>query len=108
MFPPTVPIASGIWDWRVSSKLFVKSQISFKWNGLRIFPGPVEAGPGAVLGAAATPDEVVPDRRSLKDPWGREYVYRYPGEHGDFDIYSYGADGQPGGEGKNADINSWE
>ena len=45
---------------------------------------------------------------SLKDPWGREYVYRYPGEHGDFDIYSYGADGQPGGEGKNADINSWE
>ena len=32
---------------------------------------------------------------SLKDPWGREYVYNYPGEHGDFDIYSLGADGQP-------------
>ena len=45
---------------------------------------------------------------SLKDPWGREYVYVYPGEHGDFDIFSLGADGQPGGEGKNADINSWE
>lgn len=45
---------------------------------------------------------------SLKDPWGKEYVYVYPGEHGDFDIFSYGADGQPGGEGKNADINSWE
>lgn len=45
---------------------------------------------------------------SLKDPWGREYVYVYPGEHGDFDIYSFGADGQPGGEDKNADINSWE
>jgi general secretion pathway protein G len=45
---------------------------------------------------------------SLKDPWGREYVYRYPGDHGDFDIYSLGADGQPGGEDKNADINSWE
>ena len=45
---------------------------------------------------------------SLKDPWGREYVYVYPGEHGDFDIVSFGADGQPGGEGKNADINSWE
>lgn len=45
---------------------------------------------------------------SLKDPWGREYVYIYPGEHGDFDIVSLGADGQPGGEGKNADINSWE
>jgi general secretion pathway protein G len=45
---------------------------------------------------------------SLKDPWGREYVYQYPGEHGDFDIYSLGADGQPGGEGKNQDINSWD
>ena len=45
---------------------------------------------------------------SLKDPWGREYVYEYPGEHGDFDIYSLGADGQPGGEDKNADINSWD
>jgi general secretion pathway protein G len=47
-------------------------------------------------------------KSSLKDPWGREYIYTYPGEHGDFDIYSLGADGQPGGEGKNADINSWE
>ena len=45
---------------------------------------------------------------SLNDPWGREYVYQYPGEHGDFDIISYGPDGQPGGEDKNADINSWE
>jgi len=45
---------------------------------------------------------------SLKDPWGREYVYNYPGEHGDFDLLSLGADGQPGGEDKNADINSWD
>lgn len=45
---------------------------------------------------------------TLKDPWGREYVYVYPGEHGDFDIYSLGADGQPGGEDNDADINSWE
>jgi len=45
---------------------------------------------------------------SLKDPWGREYVYVYPGEHSDFDIYSLGADGQPGGEDRNADINSWD
>jgi general secretion pathway protein G len=44
----------------------------------------------------------------LKDPWGREYQFRSPGEHGDFDIYSFGADGQQGGEGKNADITSWE
>ena len=45
---------------------------------------------------------------SLKDPWGREYQYSNPGEHGDFDIVSYGADGQPGGEGRDADVNSWE
>lgn len=45
---------------------------------------------------------------SLKDPWGREYEYVFPGEHGEFDIFSLGADGQPGGEGKDADINSWE
>ena len=45
---------------------------------------------------------------ALKDPWGRDYDYQYPGEHGEFDLVSLGADGQPGGEGKNADINSWE
>ncbi len=44
----------------------------------------------------------------LKDPWGRDYQYRSPGQHGDFDIFSYGADGQMGGDGKNADINSWD
>ncbi len=43
-----------------------------------------------------------------KDPWGNEYVYVFPGEHGDFDLSSYGGDGQPGGEGENADINNWE
>jgi len=43
-----------------------------------------------------------------RDPWGNEYRYRYPGEHGDYDLWSYGADGQPGGEGENAEIRSWE
>ena len=45
---------------------------------------------------------------SLKDPWGRDYEYSYPGDHAEFDIVSLGADGQPGGEGKNADLNNWE
>ena len=44
----------------------------------------------------------------LKDPWNRPYVYQAPGEHGDYDISSLGADGQVGGEGNNADINSWD
>ena len=43
------------------------------------------------------------------DPWGRPYIYRYPGEHSrDPEIICYGADGQPGGEGVNADIVSWK
>ena len=42
------------------------------------------------------------------DPWGRPYVYQSPGNHGDYDLISYGADGSPGGEGDNKDILSWE
>ncbi len=43
------------------------------------------------------------------DPWGRPYSYKFPGEHGDEpDVISYGADGQPGGEGLNADVVSWK
>ena len=38
------------------------------------------------------------------DPWGKPYVYRMPGEKGDFDLLSYGKDGQPGGSGENADL----
>ncbi len=41
------------------------------------------------------------------DPWGNDYLYRKPGEHGEFDLLSYGADGQPGGEDENADIGNW-
>lgn len=41
------------------------------------------------------------------DPWQREYQYRSPGEHGEFDLYSWGRDGQPGGEGEDADITNW-
>jgi general secretion pathway protein G len=44
-----------------------------------------------------------------KDPWGHDYLYKYPGEHGDEpDIICLGADGQPGGDGLNADIVSWK
>ena|ERR1700730_7641259 len=42
-----------------------------------------------------------------KDPWGHVYVYRSPGEHGPYDIISYGADGQEGGTGTASDITSW-
>jgi general secretion pathway protein G len=43
-----------------------------------------------------------------KDPWGYDYIYRSPGEHGPYDLYSLGADHAEGGEGENKDILSWE
>jgi general secretion pathway protein G len=43
-----------------------------------------------------------------QDPWGRPYLYLSPGERGEVDIYSLGADGLPGGEGQNADIGKWD
>ena len=46
--------------------------------------------------------------RVPKDPWGNDFVYLSPGLQGDFDIISYGADGVPGGEDENKDINNWE
>ncbi|QJC55071.1 Type II secretion system protein G [Polaromonas vacuolata] len=42
------------------------------------------------------------------DPWGRPYIYLNPGINGEVDVMSFGADGKPGGEGKNADIGSWQ
>ncbi len=42
------------------------------------------------------------------DPWNNQFVYRTPGRNGGYEVISYGADGKEGGEGDNADINSWE
>jgi general secretion pathway protein G len=42
------------------------------------------------------------------DPWNREYLYKYPGENGELDIYSYGQDGQAGGESEDSDVGNWK
>ncbi|MDA8106091.1 MAG: type II secretion system major pseudopilin GspG [Nitrospiraceae bacterium] len=42
------------------------------------------------------------------DPWKRPYQYQCPGTHGEYDLLSYGADGAPGGDGENKDVDSWE
>lgn len=47
-------------------------------------------------------------RRVPNDPWGRPYLYLYPGNKSEIDIYTLGADGRPGGEGINADIGNWD
>lgn len=46
-------------------------------------------------------------RPAPPDPWGRSYVYKAPGEHGDYDLSSLGSDGQPGGTGEAADVTTW-
>jgi general secretion pathway protein G len=43
----------------------------------------------------------------ITDPWGRRYVYRYPGQHLEFDLYTLGADDAEGGEGENQDVTNW-
>ncbi len=43
----------------------------------------------------------------IVDPWGRQYGYKFPGDHGDYDLYSLGADGSEGGEDENQDVRSW-
>jgi general secretion pathway protein G len=66
-------------------------------NGLRVKPDGLDQWAGPYL------PQDVPD-----DPWGHHYLYKFPGDHGDEpDIVSLGADGQPSGEGNNADIVSW-
>ncbi len=42
------------------------------------------------------------------DPWGKPYHYEAPGQHGEYDLYSYGRDGSPGGDGEDKDVVSWE
>jgi len=60
-------------------------------------PGGIDAWNGPYLRTGAVPN----------DPWGRPYIYRSPGEHGPYDIVSLGSDGQQGGTGTAADIESW-
>jgi len=65
----------------------------------------------ALVEAPAQPDgwngPYLKNREALTDPWGAPYVYRFPGEHAEYDLYSLGADGKEGGDGTNADITSW-
>jgi general secretion pathway protein G len=69
------------------------------------------------LMALVEPSTLTPEPRNFKvggyleevpvDPWGRNYLYLFPGENGEVDIFSYGADGLPGGEAQSADLGNW-
>src|SRR6058998_1085331 len=66
-------------------------------QSLRVRPGSLERWDGPYL------------RKDVPlDPWQHPYVYRFPGQHGDYDLCSFGADGQDGGEGENADVTNWK
>lgn len=66
----------------------------------------------ALVGDQSGADERVNAEGYIKilpdDPWGNPYNYAYPGDNGRFDIWSYGADGEEGGEGNDADITNWQ
>jgi general secretion pathway protein G len=59
------------------------------------------------VSAASWNGPYLKNREALTDPWGRPYQYRAPGEHGEYDLWSLGADGKPGGDGENRDVASW-
>lgn len=63
---------------------------------LRAAPSGLRKWQGPYLAKAVPPD-----------PWGNPYHYKQPGDHGDFDLYSYGRDGKPGGLNEDADIGNW-
>ena len=65
----------------------------------------VEAPPGS--DAERWQGPYIKQRKLPLDPWGRPYLYRSPGEHGEYDLYSLGADNAPGGSGENQDITNW-
>ena len=86
---------SALGLYKLDTGLFPPTEVGL--NALRVRPDNIPQWAGPYM-----PQDVPPD------PWGRPYLYKYPGEHGDEpDIISLGADGQPGGEGNNADIVSW-
>src|SRR6185369_13045142 len=73
------------------------------------YPAP-ESGLAALI--QKPPNEAKWDGPYIKknvpmDPWGRPYIYKVPGEHGEYDLVSYGKDGQPGGTGEASDIVNW-
>ena len=95
-----------------------KTDVSNLMQALKLYRLDNSRYPSAEQGLAAlvnkpTTEPVPPNwKKNLdqlpNDPWGKPYVYLNPGVKGEIDVMSFGADGQSGGEGKNADIGSWQ
>ena len=89
----------------------LEGESALEYDGMRVETGPLD-------GSGMSPVDAVPvlldyaeggyKKKTPKEAWGRDFIYVCPGEHGDYDIISYGADGQENGEGSAADITNWE
>ncbi|WP_353229022.1 type II secretion system major pseudopilin GspG [Novosphingobium sp.] len=74
------------------------------------YPSPEEGLQALVKAPASDPawnGPYIADAAALTDPWGKPYLLKIPGDHGEVDIYSLGSDGQPGGTGEAKDVGSW-
>ncbi len=87
----------------------IETAVNLFYQDYSRFPESLEelvTKPGDIPAEQWTPPSL--KAKHLKDPWGNPFVYRYPGEHGAYDLYSTGSDGQEGGEGEQADVTNWE
>lgn len=94
---------------RVQAKNIVAALNLFKLDASR-YPTAEEGLQALVKPPANVPSwngPYLPEQTALIDPWGRPYLLRVPGEHGDVDVYTLGSDGQPGGTGEARDVGSW-
>lgn len=94
---------------RVQAKNVVAALNLFKLDAAR-YPTAEEGVAALVKAPANLPNwngPYLPEQSAINDPWGRPYLLRIPGEHGDVDVYTFGADGQAGGTGEARDVGSW-
>lgn len=94
---------------RVQAKNVAAAANLFKLDMTR-YPTAEEGVQALVKAPANVPNwngPYLPQASAIVDPWGRDYLMRIPGEHGDVDVYSLGSDGQSGGTGEAKDVGSW-
>lgn len=94
---------------RVQAKNVVAALNLFKLDANR-YPTQAEGLDALVKAPASMPDwngPYLPQPSAIVDPWGKTYLMRIPGEHGEVDVYSLGADGAAGGTGEARDVGSW-
>ena len=94
---------------QVQAKNIVASLNLFRLDAGR-FPTEQEGLGALVKAPASVPNwngPYLPDEKAITDPWGKQYLLRQPGEHGEVDVYSLGSDGAAGGTGEAKDVGSW-